>query len=79
LAYFFIGEIYRITQKYRHADIAYTTAVHLEPGLALWWYRLGTVREAAEDKAAAAEAFRQALRRNANYREAREALARIGE
>jgi tetratricopeptide (TPR) repeat protein len=76
VAFFFIGEIYRLQQKYRHADIAYTTAVRLEPGLALWWYRLGTVRESAGDFQAAAAAYEQALRLNPNYQEASGGLAR---
>jgi tetratricopeptide (TPR) repeat protein len=76
VAFFFIGEIYRLQQKYRHADIAYTTAVRLEPGLALWWYRLGTVRESAGEYPNAAEAYEQALRLNPNYREASDGLAR---
>ena len=76
VAYFFIGEIYRFRRQFRHADIAYTTAVRLEGGLALWWYRLGTVREAAGDFRQAIEAYERALRINPNYREADEALAR---
>jgi tetratricopeptide (TPR) repeat protein len=77
VAYFFIGEIYRLTGKWRHADIAYTTAVRLEPGSALWWYRLGSVREAAGESAPAIEAYERALRLNPNYREANEALTRV--
>jgi tetratricopeptide (TPR) repeat protein len=76
VAYFFLGEIYRLQQRYRHADIAYTTAVRLEPGLALWWYRLGLVREYAGEFAPAAEAYERALRLNPNYREAGEGLSR---
>jgi tetratricopeptide (TPR) repeat protein len=76
-AYFFIGEIHRIAQKYHHADIAYTTAVRLEPGLALWWYRLAFVREQAGDKSQAAEAYQQAIRLNPIYREAQEGLLRL--
>jgi tetratricopeptide (TPR) repeat protein len=76
VAFFFIGEIYRLQQKYRHADIAYTTAVRLEPGLALWWYRLGTVRESVGEYPNAAEAYEQALTLNPNYREASEGLVR---
>jgi tetratricopeptide (TPR) repeat protein len=76
VAFFFIGEIYRLQQKYRHADIAYTTAVRLEPSLALWWYRLGTVRESAGEYPNAAEAYEQALRLNPNYREASDGLTR---
>jgi tetratricopeptide (TPR) repeat protein len=77
VAYFFIGEIYRLQQKYRHADIAYSTAVRLEPGLALWWYRLGSVRESAGDIPTARDAYREALRLNPNYREAGEGLNRL--
>jgi tetratricopeptide (TPR) repeat protein len=77
VAYFFIGEIYRLQKKFRRADIAYSTAVRLEPGLPLWWYRLGTVRESAGDLAPAAEAFERALRLNPDYREAADALGRL--
>jgi tetratricopeptide (TPR) repeat protein len=77
VAYFFIGEIFRITQRYRHADIAYTTAVRLEPAIPLWWFRLGEVRAAAGERAPAMEAFQQALRLNPAYREAIDGLARL--
>jgi tetratricopeptide (TPR) repeat protein len=77
VAYFFIGEIFRLSGKYRHADIAYTTAVRLEPGLALWWYRLASVRESAGDYQPAVEAYRQALRINPAYTEAGAGLARV--
>jgi tetratricopeptide (TPR) repeat protein len=76
VAYFFIGEIYRLSGKYRYADIAYTTAVRLEPGLALWWYRLASVRELAGDYHPAVEAYQQALRINPGYTEAGAGLAR---
>ncbi|MDR2110727.1 MAG: tetratricopeptide repeat protein [Spirochaetaceae bacterium] len=76
VAYFFIGEIYRLQKKFQHADIAYTTAVRLEPNMPLWWFRLGSVREAAGEFALAIEAYEQALRLNPNYREATEGLAR---
>jgi tetratricopeptide (TPR) repeat protein len=77
VAYFFIGEIFRLTQRYLHADIAYTTALRFEPGMALWWYRLASVREQVNDRAPAIEAYQQALRYNPNYREARDGLARL--
>ena len=77
VAYLFIGEIYKYQQKYRSADIAYTTAVHLEPGMALWWYKLGVVREALRDYLPAAEAFERSLKINPEYRDAAEALARV--
>jgi tetratricopeptide (TPR) repeat protein len=77
VAYFFIGEIYRLQGKYRHADIAITTAVRLEPGVALWWYRLGTVRESAGDSAPAIAAYEQALKLDPNYRQAQDGLNRL--
>jgi tetratricopeptide (TPR) repeat protein len=76
-AYFFMGEIFRIEGKFRRSDIAYSTAVYLEPGIALWWYRLGIVRESLKDYAAAQEAFNRVLRLNPSSKEATEALARI--
>ena len=76
VAYFFIGEIFRLRKQFRHADIAYTTAVRLEPGLALWWYRLGSVREATGDYSQAIDAYERAIRLNPNYREANDGLAR---
>jgi tetratricopeptide (TPR) repeat protein len=75
-AYFFMGEIYRNQRKYLHADIAYTTAVTLEGSIFLWWYRLGTVREAAGEYASAITAYEKTLALNPNYREASEALER---
>jgi cytochrome c-type biogenesis protein CcmH/NrfG len=76
VAYFFIGEIYRYKGLYRHADIAYSTAVRLEPNVALWWYRLGTVREAAGDLTQAVTAYERAIRINPEYQEAENGLAR---
>jgi len=77
VAYFFIGEIYRYKRQFRHADIAYTTAVRLEPYAALWWYRLGTVRETTGDFAQAIEAYERALLLNPSYAEAENGLARL--
>ncbi|AEF85044.1 tetratricopeptide repeat protein [Treponema primitia ZAS-2] len=76
VAYFFIGEIFRLQRKFYRADIAYTTAVRLDPGSALWWYRLGSVRESVGDLSPAIEAYERALRLNPNYREASEGLER---
>jgi len=76
VAYFFIGEIYRYKGLYRHADIAYSTAVRLEPNVALWWYRLGLAREAAGDLSQAVTAYERALRINPDYQEAENGLAR---
>jgi tetratricopeptide (TPR) repeat protein len=77
MAYFFIGEIFRLQKKFRHADIAYTTALQLAPGMSLWWYRLGTVREASGDYVPAVQAYEQALRLSPNYPEASQGLERV--
>jgi tetratricopeptide (TPR) repeat protein len=77
IAFFFIGEIYRLTQRYRHADIAYTTAVRLSPNVPLWWYRLALAREGAGDKDQAIEAVQRAIRLDPNYQNALDALARL--
>ncbi|AGT44847.1 tetratricopeptide repeat protein [Treponema pedis] len=77
VAHFFVGEIYRIMGKYNKADIAYSIAVHLEPGNGLWWYRLGIVREAAGEKRSALDAFQAALRIWPDYKDAIEAVKRI--
>jgi len=78
-AYFYIGKIHRFRGKLRHADIAYTTAVKLEPNIALWWYRLGSVREAMRDLAQAASAYERALVQNPEYAEAESGLRRVGD
>ena len=76
VAYFFIGEIYRFRRQFRHADIAYTAAVRLEPNIALWWYRLGTVREVVGDISQAATAYERALVLNPEHVEAGNGFAR---
>ena len=77
VAFFFIGEIFRLQGKNLSADIAYTTALHVEGGgVPLWWFRLGQVREAAREFRAAVEAYDAALKGSPNYREAAEGLER---
>lgn len=77
VAFFFMGEIFRLTQRFHHADIAYTTAVHLAPTLPLWWYRLATVRAALGDRSEAIDAFQHALRLNPNHQGAINGLAQL--
>ncbi|WP_371922046.1 MULTISPECIES: tetratricopeptide repeat protein [Treponema] len=77
VAYFYTGDIYRLTKRYQKADIAYSAAVHLEPSNSLWWYRLGLAREQAGDKRSAREAFQRALNIRKDYKEAAEGLARV--
>jgi tetratricopeptide (TPR) repeat protein len=76
LAYFMIGEIYRLRKHFHHADMAYTIAVSLSPNNSLWWFRLGEAREAASGPSYAIPAYEQALKLNPQNREASEALER---
>ena len=77
VAYFFMGEIYRIKQKYNHADIAYSTAVRLEPNLSIWWYRLGSVREALGDYSGSLTAYERAVKLNPSNKEAADGADRV--
>ena len=77
VAYFFAGEIYRIQQKFRLADMAYSTAVKLQPEIALWWYRLGLVRESCGEPVPAADAYGQAIKLSPGYQAAADGLARV--
>jgi tetratricopeptide (TPR) repeat protein len=77
VAYFFIGEIFRIQKKNLSADIAYTTAIHLEGGnMARWWLRLGEVREASGDYRYAMNAYEAALKLSPGYQQAIDGLER---
>ncbi|MGI5074462.1 tetratricopeptide repeat protein [Treponema vincentii] len=77
VAYFYTGDIYRLTKRYQKADIAYSAAVYLEPSNSLWWYRLGLAREQAGYKQSARDAFQRALNIRKDYKEAAEGLARV--
>lgn len=76
-AYFFVGDIFRLTGRYEHADIAYSTALIKSPNMALWWYRLGSVRELAGKKAEAKAAYEKALQYRPIYQEASDAIRRL--
>nr|WP_254867970.1 tetratricopeptide repeat protein [Treponema pallidum] len=77
VAYFYLGEIFRLTKRFRKADIAYSAAVNFEPSNALWWYRLGLAREYAGDKGFALDAYRRALHLRPEYKEAQESIRRL--
>jgi tetratricopeptide (TPR) repeat protein len=74
--YYFIGEIYIRLGRFRHADIALSTAVHYVPGNAAWWTRLGYARENAGDLQEAVEAYEQAIALNSQLSDARRGLDR---
>ena len=75
--YYFLGEIYIRQGRFRHADIALTTAVHWVPGNAVWWARLAYARENAGDMSYAATAYEQALSLNSQLSDARRGLERV--
>ncbi|MDR2135675.1 MAG: tetratricopeptide repeat protein [Treponema sp.] len=76
MAYYFLGEIYIRLGRYRHADIALSTAVHWTPGNAAWWTRLAYARECAGDLAEAIAAYERALALNPQLPDARRGLDR---
>jgi tetratricopeptide (TPR) repeat protein len=76
MVYYFIGEIYIRLGRFRHADIALSTAVHYMPGNAAWWTRLAYARENAGELPSAAAAYEQALALNSQYTDARRGLDR---
>ena len=76
MVYYFIGEIYIRMGKFRHADIALSTAVHWLPGNAAWWVRLAYARENAGDLANAITAYERALSLNSQLIDARRGLDR---
>jgi len=77
LGYYYVGEIYIRTGKFRHADIALSTAVHWNPSNAAWWTRLAYARENAGDYIQAVEAYEKAISLNSQLADARRGLDRV--
>ena len=75
--YYFMGEIYIRQGRFRHADIALTTAVHWVPGNAAWWVRLAYARENAGDLSSSLEAYERALSLNSQLADAQRGMDRI--
>ncbi|MDR2785665.1 MAG: tetratricopeptide repeat protein [Treponema sp.] len=78
--YYYIGEIYIRLGRFRHADIALSTAVHYTPGNAAWWLRLAYARESAGglgDLQEAATAYERALSLNPQLSDAQRGLNRV--
>ncbi|MCL2320112.1 MAG: tetratricopeptide repeat protein [Treponema sp.] len=75
--YYFLGEIYIRQGRFRHADIAFSTAVHWVPGNAVWWTRLAYARENAGDLREAVAAYEQAITLNSQLSDARRGLERV--
>jgi tetratricopeptide (TPR) repeat protein len=76
MVYYYMGEIFIRQGKFRHADIALTTAVHWVPGNAAWWVRLAYTRENAGDLSSAIEAYERALSLNSQLTDAQRGLDR---
>jgi len=77
VVYYFMGEIFIRQGKFRHADIALSTAVHWQPGNAAWWGRLAFARENSGDLSSAIEAYERALSLNSRLADAQRGLERI--
>ncbi|WP_461255260.1 tetratricopeptide repeat protein [Treponema sp. R80B11-R83G3] len=75
--YYLMGEIYIRQGKFRHADIALSTAVHWVPNNAAWWVRLAYTRENAKDFNSAIEAYERALSLNSQLTDAQRGIERI--
>ena len=75
--YYYMGEIYIRMGKYRHADIALSTAVHWLPNNAVWWTRLAFARESAGDLAQSVAAYEKALTLDPQFSDARRGLDRV--
>jgi Flp pilus assembly protein TadD len=77
LAYYYMGEIFLRLTEFRHADIAFSTALHHSPQVARWWARLGYAREQLADDDGAERAYSTALELQPSLEEARVGLERI--
>jgi tetratricopeptide (TPR) repeat protein len=77
MAYYYSGEIYIRLGRFRHADIALSTALHYVPGNALWQARLAYARENSGELRDAAAAYEKALSLDPQLTDARRGLARV--
>jgi tetratricopeptide (TPR) repeat protein len=77
MIYYYMGEVYIRQGRFRHADIALSTAVHWVPGNAAWWVRLAYARENTGDLSSALEAYERALSLNSQLTDAQRGLDRI--
>ena len=75
--YYHIGELYLRMAKYRHADIAFSTAVSLNRLNSVWWTRLAYAREQATEYSSALEAYTAALQLNKNSTDAQKGYERV--
>lgn len=76
-SYYYMGEIYIRLSMYQHADMAFSTAVYIEPLLHRWWARLGYAREMAKNYTGALEAYSEAVRLDGTFEAALKGLERV--
>jgi tetratricopeptide (TPR) repeat protein len=76
-AYYYCGEIYIRLGRFKHADIALSTALHYVPENALWQTRLAYARESSGELRQAAEAYEKALALDPQLADARRGLDRV--
>lgn len=74
--YYYMGEIYIRLGRFRHSDIALSTAVRYVPGNASWWNRLGYARENAGEMQSALEAYEHAQSLNPQLGDAQHGIER---
>ncbi|MDR2467512.1 MAG: hypothetical protein LBD22_00950 [Spirochaetaceae bacterium] len=77
MVYYYMGEIYIRLGRFRHADIAISTALHYVPNSAHWWARIGYIREMLGENREALRAYNQALELNASLTDARRGQERL--
>jgi tetratricopeptide (TPR) repeat protein len=76
--YYYLGEIFIRLGKYRHADIALTSAVRYQPGSAVWWTRLGYARERSGESRYGLAAYQTALGLDPQSIDAQRGIERCG-
>ncbi|MDR2803201.1 MAG: tetratricopeptide repeat protein [Treponema sp.] len=76
-AYYYSGEIYIRQGRFRHADIALSTALHYVPGNAVWQSRLAYARENSGELREAAAVYEKALQLDPQLADAQRGLARV--
>lgn len=68
--YAFMGEIYLRQARFRHADMAFSAALQVDPMNAPLWVRAGYSREKAGEIRFALEAYERALQLNPSHQDA---------
>jgi tetratricopeptide (TPR) repeat protein len=77
LVYYYMGEIFIREGRFRHADIAFTSALHHRPNSALWWSRLGYARERSGETTGAIRSYERALGLDSTLADAKRGMERL--